>query len=284
MKPKIAILTDSSSAIYSCPHAYANLFMIDLPCFLGDQIYTDFSTNQNDVFFKALETTHHIPKTSQPSVGEMLAMYEHIREQGYTDVIFLPISRELSGTYQNAHLAKDIVKGMDITIVDTLTCASILLEMALSAAGMASRGATKDEILTHIETLKNRWGYYVVVSDLTALVKNGRLSNAKSMIANLFNIKPIIQFNKQGKLVALQNVRTYKKALKTTIDLVAKEASPKSIIHLAYAKESPEVEMVYNLLQEALSEHQVIRYILPATIVAHVGLGTIGIGYLDTSL
>ncbi|MDD4211818.1 MAG: DegV family protein [Bacilli bacterium] len=284
MNQKIAILTDSSSAIYSYPHSYKNLFMIDLPCFLGEVMFTDFAHNQNDQFFQALEGATDIPKTSQPSVGEMLVQYEAIRDAGYTHIIFLPISRELSGTYQNAHLAKEIVKGIEVIIIDTLTTTSILLEMSLFAAKWSNEGKTVEEIVTQIEDLKTRWGYYVTVSDLTALVKNGRLSNAKSFIANLFHIKPIIRFTKEGKLVGLQNVRTFKRALKVVVDLLKQEASPTAKIHLVYAKESPEVRFAYDLLQDSFPHQPIYKYSLPATIVAHVGLGAIGIGYLDTSL
>ncbi len=284
MNQKIAILTDSSSAIYSHQHSYKNLFMIDLPCFIGEQMFTDFAHNQNDQFFQALEGATAVPKTSQPSVGEMLVQYEAIRDAGYTHIIFLPISQELSGTYQNAHLAKEIVKGIEVIIIDTLTTTSILLEMSLFAAKLSNEGKTVEQIVTQIEDLKTRWGYYVTVSDLTALVKNGRLSNAKSFIANLFHIKPVIRFTKEGKLVGLQNVRTFKKALKVVVDLLKQEAPPKAKIHLVYAKESPEVRFVYDLLQDAFPHQPIYKYSLPATIVAHVGLAAIGIGYLDTSL
>ncbi len=281
MTKKIAILTDSSSAIYSYPHQFNNLFMIDLPCFLGDEIYTDFTSNGNEKFFQALEVTNLVPKTSQPSVGEMLLMYEKIRDLGFSDIIVLAISRELSGTYQNAHLAKNIIKGVNVTIVDTLTTASILLELALVAADMANNNASIEEILYKIEEIKESWTYYLTVSDLTALVKNGRLSNAKSFIANIFHIKPVIYFNREGKLVALQNVRTFKKALRQVAELTLSNVKENSIIHLAYAKETLELEELFQYLKEKLPNHAIKKFLLPATIVAHVGLGAIGIGLIN---
>ncbi|MFA7126182.1 MAG: DegV family protein, partial [Bacilli bacterium] len=283
MTQKIAILTDSSSAIYSHPHPYNNLFMIDLPCFLGEEIFTNFAIHQNKDFFEALESSPLVPKTSQPSVGEMLVQYKAIRDAGYTDLIVLPISQELSGTYQNAHLAKDIVKGINVTIIDTLTTSSILLEMALVAARLATNGVSVDEIVKTIADLKTKWSYYLSVSDLTALVKNGRLSNAKSFVANIFHIKPVIKFTKDGKLVGIQNVRTFRKALKTAVDYLIQEATPRATIHLTYAKESSDVNFIYDFLQNAFPHQPVKKFPLPATIVAHVGIGGIGIGYLDSS-
>lgn len=71
MKQNIAILTDSSSAIYQINHGYDNIFMIDLPCFIGEEIYTDFMKNKDEQFYRAMGETDLVPKTSQPSVIEL---------------------------------------------------------------------------------------------------------------------------------------------------------------------------------------------------------------------
>src|SRR5690554_1172616 len=130
---KIAILTDSSSSIYNMEHNYDNLFMLDLPCFIGDKIYKDFAQNKDQVFYEAVALTDKVPKTSQPSIGETLEMYENIKDLGYTNIIYLPISKELSGTYQNAYLAKEMIEGVEIDIVDTKTTVSMLGSMVFEA-------------------------------------------------------------------------------------------------------------------------------------------------------
>ena len=180
---KIAVLTDSSASIYNVKHSYDFLFSIDLPCFLGEKIFTDFAVNGNEPFFAALENTDVVPKTSQPSVGESLEMFEKIKALGYTDIIFLPISKELSGTYQNAYLAKEMVKGVNVEIINTRTTASLLGSLVLEACKLVDLGKSVAEIVEQVETLRENQGYYFTINDLTALVKNGRLSNAKSIKA-----------------------------------------------------------------------------------------------------
>lgn len=281
MNQKIAILTDSSSSVYKIKHGFDNLFMIDLPCFIGDDVFSNFEKNQDEPFFKALVNAKFVPKTSQPSVGETLEIYERIKSLGFTHIIFLPISKELSGTYANAHLANDIIEGIDVTLVDTRTTASILLNMALVAADMAKKGKSVEDICNKVEELKGKWGYFLTVNDLTALIKNGRLSNAKGFIANVLNIKPIIRFTSEGKLVAEKKVRTFKKAMLSVVETVVPFIDPKNdIIHISYTNNLDDVELMRNLIQERLPGVKIETYTLPATIIAHVGLAAIGIGFL----
>ncbi|MDD3191182.1 MAG: DegV family protein [Bacilli bacterium] len=282
MNQKIAILTDSSSSVYAQKHSYEHLFMIDLPCFLGEETFTNFEKNQDEPFFTALSKSKLVPKTSQPSVGEMLEKYNQIKKLGYTHIIFLPISRELSGTFQNAHLAKEIIKGIEVIIVDTLTTASILLHMALEAAKQVSEGKGVDEVLAHVEKIKSSWGYYLTVNDLSALIKNGRLSNAKGFVANILRIKPVIHFNREGKLVAIQNVRTFKSALLAAFEKILPEIDPENgIVHLSCGTNEEDVQMAYQMIREKLPHVVVEQFRLPATIVAHVGLTAIGLGYIN---
>lgn len=282
MKQKIAILTDSSSSIYTTKHDYPNIFMLDIPCFLGDDTFTNFATHGDIPFYEALAKFNGIPKTSQPSVGETLKMYETIRNLGYTDIIYLPISKELSGTYHNAFMAKEMIEGINITIVDTLTTVSTLWGMVMEAAKLTQEQASVVEIVSRIEAMKSRWGYYLTVNDLTSLVKNGRLSNAKKFIADILRIKPLIQFSQDGKLNAIHNVRTYKKALKEVAEKAIKEVDPlNGVIHISYTNNYEDLEYVKNLISEKLPNTPILVFTLPSTITAHLGLATIGVGFIN---
>lgn len=279
---KIAILTDSSSAIYTIKHDFDNLFMIDLPCFLGEEVFSNFMKNKNEAFYKALEQSEFIPKTSQPSVGETVEWFERIRAMGYTDVIYMPISKELSSTYANGFAAKDMVEGIAVTIVDTLTTVSILAEMALLAAKLAKEGKSVEEIIKATTELRDNSGYYVTVSDLTALIKNGRLSNAAGFVANVLKIKPVIELQKNGKIASIEKVRSYKGAIKKMIDIVMPHLDPENgVIHIAGTNRMEDISLVKSLVKEAAPNAEVKVFSIPATIVAHTGMSSVAIGYVN---
>jgi DegV family protein with EDD domain len=282
MKEKIAILTDSTSSIYTVKNKTDNIFMINSPAYIGEEMFTDFEKNGDAVFYEALAKTTIVPKTSQPSTGETLAMYEYIKSLGYTHIIYLPISQQLSGTYQNGYLAREFVEGIDVRVVDTLTTVSILAGMTVEAGRLAKLNTPVDEIIERVLEIKEKSNFFATVKDITALVKNGRLSNAKGFVANLLNIRPIIHLSKDGKVVGLKNVRTYNNALKAVIDLVAEGLNEKTgVIHLSYTNNEADKDFALELLKERFPNNKIEIYTLPATIVAHTGLNTIAVGYIN---
>jgi DegV family protein with EDD domain len=154
--------------------------------------------------------------------------------------------------------------------------------MVLETAKMIKEDKSIDQVLERIEEMKGQWGYYVTVDNLTALIKNGRLSNAKGFVANLLKIKPVIKFSRDGKLTALQNVRTYNRALKEVVNKVVNEVSTETgVIHLSYTNNTADMELVKALILERLPNIKIEVYTLPATVVAHVGLAAIGVGYIN---
>ncbi len=279
---KIAILTDSSSSIYNVDHNYENLFCIDLPCFIGDTIFNNFKQNGDVVFYDAVSKSDIVPKTSQPSVGESLAMYEHIKSLGYTNIIYFPISKELSGTYLNGFLAKEMVEDIQIDIVDTKTTVSILGGMVLEACRLTRLDYDCKAIIQKVLELRARTGYYVTLNNLTSLVKNGRLSNAKSILANLLKLKPVIRLTNEGTIVSLETVRTYKVAIKAIIQKMFLEVDEdKGVIHLAYTNNKNDLDYALKIIKERSPHIKVEVFTLPATIVAHLGLETIAVGYIN---
>lgn len=282
MKRRIAILTDSSSTIYNFKHEYDNIFMINLPCYIGDEVFTDFDKHGDIIFYKAYRETKLIPKTSQPSVGESLDAFNKIKALGYTDIIYLPISKELSGTFMNGHASKEMIEGINVEIIDTKKTVSILGYMTIEAARLAKLGRSIEEIKAKIEEINQNSAYYLTVNNLTSLVKNGRLSYAKYKIANLFHIKPIIILNEEGRLVSLENVRTYKSAIKKAIAYALEHLDPVyGEIHISYNDNIEDLEFAE---AELLKQNPDVKYkvfTIPSTVTAHVGMDAIGIAYIN---
>lgn len=282
MEKRIAILTDSSSSIYSMKHHSDNLFMIDIPCFLGDEIFTNFEMNGDMAFNKSLESTNLLPKTSQPSSGELLQKYEQIRDKGFTDIIFLPLSNKLSGTYQSGLVAKAMVKGVNVEVMDTKIALSILGGISIAAANYAKEKKNVEEVINFIKKMIERSGYYLTVNDLTLLIKNGRLANRNKFVLNFLRIKPLIELTKEGTLMAIKQVRTYKKALTEICDLVSEKINPHNCeVQIACTNNTHDLEYVKTILLAKFPNLKIIECSLPATATAHFGLDSLGIGYIN---
>ncbi len=282
MKKKIAILTDSTSTIYNFDHQYDNIFMINIPCFIGEEIFTDFDKNGDTLFYEALKNTKLIPRTSQPSVGETLEKFNEIKNLGYTDIIYIPLSKHFSGTYMNGHASKDMITGINIEILDTKTTVSILGAMAVEAARLAKEGKSLEEIKEEVLKISENSAYYLTVNDLTSLVKNGRLSYAKSKIANLFRIKPVILLTPEGRLESIENVRSYKGAIKKVISYVFKNLDTiNGEIHLSYTDNIEDLELAKAEINKINPDLKIKTFTIPSTVAAHLGITAIGVGYIN---
>jgi DegV family protein with EDD domain len=175
-----------------------------------------------------------------------------------------------------------MVDDIRVEVIDSKTTASILSGMAIEAAKLAKEGKTVEEIVKRVLDLRSKSGYFVTVNDLTSLVKNGRLSNAKSVIANLLKIKPVIELTSEGKLVSLENVRTYKNAIKRMVEHVAQRLDPENgELHIAHTNREDTLEFIMGILNERFPNTKKVVLQVPSTIVAHIGLNAIALGYLN---
>src|SRR5690554_7958029 len=143
IKEKIAIVTDSSSSLDYINHKeYDNIFLVRMPIYFGDEEYIDGKTITAKEFYTRIINDDIIPSTSQPSLGKTVELYEKLRNEGYTDIIHLPISKGISGVYQSLFSISDIVKCINVHIVDTRATSVILAYIVLETARLVKENHT----------------------------------------------------------------------------------------------------------------------------------------------
>lgn len=279
---KIAIVTDSSSSIDFLPHKqYDNIFLVRMPIHFGSDEYIDGVTITVEEFYARIDQEDIIPTTSQPSLGETLELYEKLRDEGYTDIIHLPISRGISGYYHSLFAIKDMITGINIHIVDTKCTAVILGYIVLEAARLTKENKSVQEVLEYCDYLANNYKVYFIVDDLKYLVKNGRLSNAAGFIGKVLNIKPILTFNYEGQIIGIEKIRTRKRAIRHIIDLILEETKQYKRVQylMSYAYNPPLIEELKEATKENFDLNVFFESVMPSVIGAHVGSGICGLGY-----
>ncbi|ERJ11430.1 DegV family protein [Haloplasma contractile] len=278
---KIAIMTDSSSTLDYMDHDYNEIFITRLTISFSDDEYVDGETISNTEFFDRLTSEDVIPTSSQPSIGNIAKLFETIRDEGYTDIIFLPLSKGISGTYQSSFAAKDLVDGIDIHIVDT-KCTSVYLGfMAMEAARLAREGKSVEEIITVCDKHAEQYEVIFMVEDLRYLVKNGRLSNAAGFLGGILKIKPMLEFDEEGKIVGREKKRTTKKALKYLVDqIIERTKGYKKVQYLVtYGLDKDLKEKFDEELERVKPLGNIMDAPLPSVIGCHVGNSVVSLGY-----
>ena len=156
--------------------------------------------------------------TSQPAPGEFLEMYQEALAEGYEKVLVCGLSKDISGTYQSANLAKNMLDNPDLVyIFDTQLCAFGSEMIAQELIRFVNEGLEYDEIISKTNVLIKNSGQMFTVENLFSLVKGGRLSVARAAIGTVLRVKPIIKVV-DGQLKLDKSERTYKKVHKYILD------------------------------------------------------------------
>ena len=225
--PKIKIMCTSTGCIEYAPQRYRGLDIdiIRIHVFFNGKEYREGLDLDPVDFYAQLETIedpkNHLPYTGMPDTEEIMAHFDKAVADGYEEVIVYVISSALGGTYNKICLiAKEYEQKLKIHVVDTkITCFGEGL-LAIKAAENAAKGMSAEEILKESRWMMAHQEFVGVDGKLDYLIYNGRLKGGKAFMGQLLNICPVIHFSKEGEIVPLESVRTPKKALARTCEVL----------------------------------------------------------------
>ncbi len=164
---------------------------------------------------------NNLPKTAMPTVEEIRKHFDEALAQGYDEGIVICISSYLGGTYNLIRLvAEDYRDKMNIHVIDSrITCFGEGL-LAVRAAQMIRDGVSTEQILKEIDWMKARQEFIGVDGKLDYLIYNGRLKGGKAFMGKMLSICPVVHFTREGECTSLTTVRTPKKAVAKTCEIM----------------------------------------------------------------
>ena len=279
---KIAVLADSGCQI-EITGDHPGIYIAPLCITMKQKTYLDQLEVTSIDVFKTMEKENLIVQTSQPSTGEMLKAVEKIKEDGYEEIIGIPIATGLSSTLNGMKVACDMV-GLPITLVDSKGTARNQRELVYKARELVEAGKDVDYIKDVLEDMVKHSGTVIMVPNLDHLKKGGRITPAVALLAGMLKIVPVMELNYKlgGKIDTLTKVRTVKKAAKSLIDRAIEKGADAStyafaIEHVLCEKEANDLK---DYLISQIGECDVVVRELPAVVGAHMGVGGIGVQYI----
>lgn len=279
---KVAVVVDSTSYLPEHILDENNIYTIPLNVVIGDRVFKENEID-NKWYYAEMAALDELPTTSQPSIGDYILLIESLYRDGYTDVISIHLSVELSGTCQNARAAAASVDGINVHVVDSEIAAAPLGFMALYAAQNIDEKPL-EELIKDVNEMKQKGNMnaFFLVDTLTNLQKGGRLSNAQAFIGGLLKIKPILEFQ-DGKIVAIEKIRTQKKAMLKIEGMLQAEFDKhegKILTACLIHGNAPELGMRYkNELEEKFPQVKFVLQEFGPVVGTHLGQGAIGIGF-----
>ncbi|OAT81560.1 fatty acid-binding protein DegV [Bacillus sp. MKU004] len=276
---KTAIVTDSTAYIPKELRESLNIHMIPLSVILGGETYREEIDITAREFYEEVTHEDKLPTTSQPPVGEFVELFEKL-SRDYDAVISIHLSSGISGTYQGAVQAGEMVDGIKVYPYDSEISCMIQGFYALEGAKLAREGKGAEEIVRLLDEMKKSVQAYFMVDDLAHLQRGGRLSQAQAIIGSLLQVKPLLHFVDKV-IVPFEKIRTRKKALKRVEGLLEEAvkdggAYQASIIHAN--REGEAVEWMKELSEKYPNVEFDVSYFGPV-IGTHLGEGSMGMGW-----
>lgn len=234
---KYKIITDSTSGFSKEEREKYNITVLPLTVIYNGKEYKDGIDISTDgfyeMFFKDNEKkgfrklnifskeNRDFPKTSMVPPAMFEKAYLDALAEGYTPVTLL-ITSVLSGTYQSACIARDMLDNPeDVIVVDSQTALGSVKVIIKSL--FLKEYETKEDIINEIESLKKRVNYLAVMDTLEFIAKGGRMSKFSASLGNFLHFKPIMQLDYKGTIVPVDKPRGIKAAFKGISNMLDKD-------------------------------------------------------------
>lgn len=273
----LRIVTDGAADILPEWSKEYGIDTIPVNILFGEKSYLQGVELDNEGFYKLVDESKRIPKTSQPSPHQFVEFYRKIAQKGDT-ILSIHITAKLSGTYASAVAAAEELKGeFNVVPVDS-ACGSLGIGMMCREARKMERaGKSVDEIVNYIEGIKSKVLVILTLDTLEYAKMSGRVGTMQAALASVLNVKPIAVLQ-DGVLNMAEKVRTRKAALDRVIAM-AKEQYGDQPVYLAvvHARDLKSGEALLEQAKSHFNHKETMISELSISIAANLGPGTVGL-------
>ena len=277
------LFCDSNCELWHTTVKELGLNLIRMPYVIDDEEYFyDMGENMDFKAFFDKMRAGSTPKTSALNEYAYMEYFEPILARG-EDIYYVTFSHQMSGTFQ---AMKNVIEQLKEKYPDRVIRYkdSKLICMGSGfityyAALKYREGATMDELDAYLDELIPNVATYFVVDDLTYLYRGGRVSGVSKVVGNLLGIKPILHFNDEGKILNINKVKGFKKALATLVDYVKAKGTEldKYKMFIVHADAEEMANELAGQLREVFGELDLLVQPVGPVIGSHCGPGTIGL-------
>jgi DegV family protein with EDD domain len=181
---KIAWVTDSTAFLDEVLTEHPDVYSIPMVVYFEEQEYLDGVTLSLEDFYTKLEASPIPPKTSQPSVGAFVELYNKLAES-YDRIISIHLSSHLSGTVSSSKQASELVD-IPVDTVDSKVISFPISAMLKRGIEYFDEGKSPVEIISLMHELSNNCEIYVLIGSLEQLHRSGR-KNFRKFASNQTN-------------------------------------------------------------------------------------------------
>jgi DegV family protein with EDD domain len=273
----IKVVTDSSCDLPQELADQRGITIVPLSIRFGAEEFVDRKDLTPDQFWARCAASPTLPETAAPSPGAFEMAFRDAAAAGHDAVVAPVLSGGLSATIGAAQLAAEAVKDtIPVRVLDTRACSSGVGRIALTAASLASDGATLDEITKTAEDQAARTKLYATFDTLEYLRKGGRIGRAQELLGSMLSMKPCIELI-DGVVEPESRQRTRTKSLRHLADKV-REAGAIEHLTVMHA-DAPDFQDLLLMLDEFAPADGILITKIGAVIGTHSGPRAVGVTF-----
>lgn len=282
---KVAIATDTNSGITE-KLSKQGLYVLPMPVIVDGQTYLEGKDISSQQLYEAMNQ-HKDISTSQPSPGNLMEFWDSILQEGYDEIVYIPMSSGLSSSCQSA-IQFSLDYDGKVQVADNHRISVTQKESVFSAYRLVQQGYSAKEIKAYLEEHAYEASIYVSVNSMEYLKKGGRITPAVAAFASILNLKPVLTI--QGdKLDTYGKARGMRQAESSMIEAVKHDRTtrfgeiPDSHLHIEAAgsfETEEQAQKWLHLVQTGFPGMEISYADLPCSIACHVGMDAAGIGIM----
>jgi fatty acid kinase fatty acid binding subunit len=284
--PEVAIVVDTTHYMPRELVEANGLHEVSLYVNQGDRHERESDMPDFDAFYEGLRTSAQLPTTSQPSIGDFLAVYEPLVEEG-RDVVSVHISGGISGTVESARQAATDLRARKpqrrIEVIDTQSACGIIALTAMAGAAAARAGGDIDAVTARVRSAVDIAKIWFAVDTLEFLRRGGRIGTAQAWLGGALKIKPILTVD--GEITPIERVRTSGRAFERMVDFLrARHADGCDAWVVQHIQARDQADALADRGREIFGKDPVFVGEIGPVIGTHVGPGLLGVGGIPSSL
>ncbi len=236
-----------------------------------------------DAYYRRLGSDAELPSTSQPSIGDFLAVYEPLLEAG-DEIVSIHLAGGMSGTVGTAEQALGELgdRASRVHVLDSASACGGEGLVVLAAAAAARTGADGAKVLAHARQARAELKMWFAIDTLDYLRRGGRIAGAQAWLGSALKIKPILTV--ESEITPVERVRTSRRAFERMVELLRSRAQDGAdawmVQHIQAPREAKELAArgteIFGGPPRVISE-------IGPVIGTHVGPGLLGAGGLPSS-
>ena len=265
----IKILADSCCDLNDELKKKYNIDIVPLKIFVNNKEFVDDENLDKKELIKSMKEDNDSPKTASPSPNLFVEKFKEVEES-----FVVTLSSKLSGTFQNANLAKKMfleeANDKFVHIFDSLSASVGETMISIKIGELIEEGLEKNKIVDKVNKYINEMKTMFVLDSLDNLIKAGRLNKVKGKLASMLNIKPIMEDDGNGDIELLKKARGSRRALKKLVKLIGEKGVnlEEKIIGIAHCNALEKAENLKKEIEEKYNFKDII-------IVETAGISTV---------